>query len=717
MTRFASSPSANDRSLLRPASTGRLLAGWAAAIAGPVVASLLSEHVLHLVPGLAFLVMVVLAAAIGRMGAGLFAAALSTVLLTFSERGSTDTSILDGALASVATFMGLAVLMAIGLPRLELAADAMRRNAERLRFLAGASPVLEETLDPREALQRLADYVVPELADWCAIHLRTEAGGIESVAVAHVDPRKVAMARELQARRPVGPDAESGITRVLRTGQPEFVPRIDGKLLRAVEADEETIRLIGDLGLHSAILVPLTARGRTSGVLSLIMAEGDWEYDREDLAFAGELAARAALTLDTLTAYEDVRATSVRNGILQRLAASLSRAVTLSDVVETVLVDGVREMEARAALIALLSEDGTMLNVLGQHGYDPRNIEQWTTFPVAAALPMSEAVRMRGLVAVHDEADRDRRYPLLSSIPMGHHSLVCVPLVAGGEVIGGMSVTYPVVRGFSTEDESFIAAVAGMTGQAMRRATLYETERTTSKLLQASLLPRSLPSISGMRFAARYWASGRDSAVGGDFYDVVDTPGGSMALIGDVCGRGVEAASVMGMARHAAWSAAERERSPAAVLATVNDVLRRRVDDYRFVTMCAVLLEPEEGGLVVTVTCAGHPLPVRVDEGTVEPVGHSGMLLGIYEDPPLQEDRVTLGPAASLVLHTDGVVERGGRHVPFAEDAELAGAASAAGGDPERIAASIEAVLMGGQELADDAAVLVISAGSDPSGA
>ena len=715
MQRFASSSSASDRSLLRPASTWRLVGGWAAAVAGPIVAALLSVHVLHLVPGLAFLAVVVLAAAIGRTAAGLFAAALSTILLTTYGPSSPETSIFDGAgFASVATFIGLATLMAIGLPRLELAADSMRRNADRLRFLAGASLILEETLDRREAMQRLADYVVPELADWCAIHLRSETGDVEPVAVAHADPRKVAMARELQSRRPVDPDAETGVPRVLRTGKPELAPRIDATLLRSMAVDEETIRLIGELGVHSAILVPLTARGRTSGVMTLIMAEGDRDYDQDDAAFAGDLAGRAALTLDTLTAYEQARATSVRNDILQRLAASLSRAVSLSDVVETVLVEGVREMEARAALVALVGEDGAMLNVLGQHGYDPRNIEQWTSFPIAAALPMSEAVRTRRLVTVHDEADRDRRYPLLSSMPMGDHSLICVPLVSGGEVIGGMSVTYPVVRVFSPEDEGFIAAIAGMTGQAMRRATLYETERTTSRLLQASLLPRRLPSLAGMRFAARYWASGRDSAVGGDFYDVVDTPGGSMALIGDVCGRGVEAASVMGIARHAAWSAAELERSPAAVLATVNEVLRRRVDDYRFVTMCAVLLEPDERGLTATVTCAGHPLPVRVGDRSVEPVGRTGMLLGIYEDPPLHEVRVVLEPSASLVLHTDGVVERGGRHVPFAEDPELASAASAAGGDPERIAASIEAVLMEGQTLADDAAVLVVSAGGEP---
>jgi serine phosphatase RsbU (regulator of sigma subunit) len=383
--------------------------------------------------------------------------------------------------------------------------------------------------------------------------------------------------------------------------------------------------------------------------------------------------------------------------------------VSLPDVVETVLVDGVREIGARAALIALTSQDGSTLEVLGQHGYDPRNIEQWRSFPIAARLPMSEAVRTRRTVSIHDEVDRDGRYPLLSSMPMGDHSLVCLPLIAGGEVIGGMSVTYPVVRRFSGEDESFLDAIASMTAQAMRRATLYETERATSTLLQASLLPRQLPSIPGMRFAARYWASGHDMAVGGDFYDVVDTPGGCMALIGDVCGRGVEAAAVMGMARHAAWSAAEREHSPTAVLQTVNDVLRRRVDDFRYVTMCAVALERTAEGLEASVTCAGHPLPVLVSGDRVTAVGRAGMLLGIYEDPPLFEERISLAPSQALILHTDGVIERDGRHLPFDEDPVLVEAARAGGTEAEELARAIERVLTEDQALVDDAAILVVS--------
>jgi hypothetical protein len=542
MTRFTVS-SSNDRSLLRPRSNRRSLAGWALAAAAPAAAAIFTSHAPRAVAGLIFLAAVALAALVGRMGPGLLSLALSAVLLAIRNGTTGETSAAEAAgLASLALLVMPGVALAWGIPRLEL-------------------------------------------------------------------------------------------------------------------------------------------------------------------------AARAALTLDIRADYERTREAAERNEILQRLATSLSRSVSLTDVVDTVLIEGVREMAAQSALIAKLSEDSRTLEVLGQHGYDPGDLARWGAFPVSAALPMSEAVRTRSSVIVHDEAERDRRFPLLSSMPMAHHSLVCLPLVAGGEVVGGMSIAFPIGRPFSGGDEGFLMAVASMTAQAMRRATLYETERTTSRLLQESLLPRRLPTIPGLRFAARYWASGRDVAVGGDFYDVVDSPGGCMALIGDVCGRGVEAAAVMGIARHAAWSAAETESSPAAVLTVVNDVLRRRVDDYRFVTMCAVLLEPVEDWFAATVACAGHPLPVRIAQGGVEPVGLTGMLLGIYEDPPLREQRVRLAPSESLVLHTDGVVERGGSHLPFAEDEALTRAVREAGSDAEQVARSIESVLMSDHTLVDDAAVLVVSAG------
>jgi serine phosphatase RsbU (regulator of sigma subunit) len=126
--------------------------------------------------------------------------------------------------------------------------------------------------------------------------------------------------------------------------------------------------------------------------------------------------------------------------------------------------------------------------------------------------------------------------------------------------------------------------------------------------------------------------------------------------------------------------------------------------------MCAVALERTADGLEATVTCAGHPLPVRVSAREVTPVGRAGMLLGIYEDPPLFEERISLAPSEALILHTDGVIEREGRHLPFAEDPILVKAARAGAAGVEELATAIERVLMTDQVLGDDAAILVVGA-------
>src|SRR4051794_28188505 len=140
MQRFVGT-SGSDRSLFLPRSPARLVGGGTIAVGGPLLAAVLSVHVLHLVPGLAFLILVALSAAIGRMGAGLFAAGLSAILLFSYGPSSLDRVLDGGGVASVAAFVALGAMVAVGLPRLELAVDTMRRSSERLSFLSGASMI------------------------------------------------------------------------------------------------------------------------------------------------------------------------------------------------------------------------------------------------------------------------------------------------------------------------------------------------------------------------------------------------------------------------------------------------------------------------------------------------------------------------------------------------------------------------------------------------
>jgi PAS domain S-box-containing protein len=170
--------------------------------------------------------------------------------------------------------------------------------ARRLSFLAEASQLLAQSLDPEEALSRLAQLAVGTIADWCGIELVDEDGSLRNVAVAHVDPRRVELAAELRRRYPVDENSETGVPRVIRTGQPELYAEVTDEMLVAGALDAEHLELLRELGFVSAMVVPLQARGRTLGALTLVAAESGRHYDETDLGLAEDLARRAALAID-----------------------------------------------------------------------------------------------------------------------------------------------------------------------------------------------------------------------------------------------------------------------------------------------------------------------------------------------------------------------------------------------------------------------------------
>ena len=176
---------------------------------------------------------------------------------------------------------------------------AEKRAETRRAYLARAGEALVAASDYREALTTVTQLAVPRLADWCAVDiLEPGDGAARQLAVAHVDPSKVALARELGHRYPPDPAAETGSPNVIRTGVAELYPRIPEELLTAAAVDDEHLRLIRELALHSAMVVPLRGRERVFGAITFVYAESGREYGDDDLAFAQELARRAAVVIE-----------------------------------------------------------------------------------------------------------------------------------------------------------------------------------------------------------------------------------------------------------------------------------------------------------------------------------------------------------------------------------------------------------------------------------
>lgn len=233
----------------------------------------------------------------------------------------------------------------------EQAEAVARRQTERLAVLADASATFAAGGDSQALLRALAAVCVPRMADWCSIDLTT-ARGLESVAIAHVDPSKVEAAARLRRQHPPDMDAAFGPANVLRTGRAELYAQIDDALLSSAARDAEHLAQLRAVGMGSAIVAPLVARGGTLGVLTLVWAESGRRYGAEDLDLVTDLARRCALAVENARLTEDLRgAVQIREEFLAIAGHELRTPLAAL----TLQVDGLRHVVGRMADAAPLA--------------------------------------------------------------------------------------------------------------------------------------------------------------------------------------------------------------------------------------------------------------------------------------------------------------------------------------------------------------------------
>ena len=247
---------------------------------------------------------------------------------------------------------------------------------------------------------------------------------------------------------------------------------------------------------------------------------------------------------------------------------------------------------------------------------------------------------------------------------------------------------------------------------AKRRAEQSEQHAVRlARTLQQTLIPPVLPEIPGLELAAAYRPAGRGDEVGGDFYDVFQRGDGDWVVtLGDVCGKGVEAAVVTSLVRHTVRALAVSERSPAELLRQLNTVLLvSSADPDRFCTVVVLRLHRTADGWEVTVSSGGHPLPLLLRPGaSPAPVGEPGMVVGIFESVPYVESTVVLAPGDSLFAYTDGATEARRGDAFFGEE-RLLGTISAAAGPTGLVHRVLDEVLdFQGQLPRDDIALLAV---------
>jgi PAS domain S-box-containing protein len=377
-----------------------------------------------------------------------------------------------------------------------------RRAHDAATFVANASRLLSASHDYSVTLRAVAGAAVPALADWCAVDMLDDPEStewppkVQRVAIVHEDPAMLELAAEFVAKYPDRWHDTSPMTVVVRNRTSVFVPDVTPQMIERGAQDAEHLRLLRALNFQSVILVPLIARERVLGVLTLCMTESGRHYAAEDLALAEDLGRRAGVAIDTVRLLADARAASAtaqaaaeRVTRLQHVTALLAGALTEQEVAETVIREGLPAFGATDCVIYLLSSDGQRLELAASAGVPKTTTDEFRIFPLSAALPLSDVVRTGETLVLETREDVLSRYPSLApaNARSAMLSWIVLPLQAGDAMLGGMVLGFKEERRFSAEDRTFAETLARLCAQALHRARLYdEAERARAAAEEAN---------------------------------------------------------------------------------------------------------------------------------------------------------------------------------------------------------------------------------------
>jgi PAS domain S-box-containing protein len=614
-----------------------------------------------------------------------------------------------------------AVLQLMGILGIQLGAYIERRQVDEVqRFLIGAGDALSESVGWEETLERVTRLAVPRLSDTCVVYVRDdETGEIARVAL---EDRSVEGLAERLKRFRLRPDAAEGVPRVVRTGRPELHAEADPALLAADVDDPPGLAAeLEAMAPRSWMCVPLTARGRTFGAVSLITSVSQRRLEKHDLDLAMDLARRAAVEVDNASLLREEQAAQRRLAFLAEASRILSGSLDPKRTLQRLAHVAVPQLADWCA-VDMLAEDGSIHQVAVAHR-DPDKVEVARELrrrypPDPAAQSGIGNVLRTGQPEHYPEITEEM---LVQAAPDEEHlrlirelqlrSMMIVPLAARGRTLGALTmVAAESGRSFGERDLFFAVDLARRAGVAVDNARLYRQSAHVARTLQRSLLPPELPAIPGIELSARYHPAGEGMDIGGDFYDVFSQADGDWAvIIGDVCGKGVEAAAVTGLARYGLRAILHNGQSVGEALEALNDEMRTTSGTPTFCTVAYAQLSPAEGSVAAKVVCAGHPTPLVLRAtGEVERAGAPGTLIGVLEDLELDPQSILLGPGDALFLYTDGVVA--GLAGEEAAEALLSGFLAGCGGlDAEGIADSLDRALGdAATRHRDDSAFMVV---------
>ncbi len=459
---------------------------------------------------------------------------------------------------------------------------------------------------------------------------------------------------------------------------------------------------------QGSIAVPLKIGRKVRGAFQLSFREPHMLSD-EDQEWLVALASQCAQAFERSRLFDEEQRLRRRSERLQSLTASLSSSVTQVDVANVVVAEVAAAVEATAGALAVVADDQRQLVRLAQSGYEPDDVAPWLDVRVDAQTPATRALKRRTARLYETRGGIAREFPdaVDGFVRTGHQSFLFVPLAVGGKANGVIVMSWAERATLADEDRSFVQTLANLAAEALERARYFESERTIAETLQRSVLPVSLPEVDGIKLAARYLPGTADVDVGGDWFDVINVPSGRLGLVvGDVVGKGVESAATMAQLRNALRAFALDRMKPSSTLARLNRLVDG-VSESAFATVVYVVVDP--AARVCRFTSAGHPPPLAIypDGSAAYLEGGRGLPLGTVAEPKYPQGVVELPVGTTLILYSDGLIERRDKTIDEGL-AELRAAALAAPLDPERLVEHVLEELLGSGERRDDVVILAV---------
>jgi serine phosphatase RsbU (regulator of sigma subunit) len=486
-------------------------------------------------------------------------------------------------------------------------------------------------------------------------------------------------------------------------------------------------RVAGNLAIRDLSVVAyagfplIDSRGVVIGALCAIDSQ-PVEWTEAQLAVLADLAAACSTELvlretrrRAEQAERSARASAQRARALLTLSEDLGRTVQVPDIALAVQHAARHALgAARAGLWVFDPVTERLTWVQHDQLSWPQAGRRGELSMQAAGSPAVDAARTGSMLLFRNDAERLAAYPESASNPgeLPLEATAYLPLLMAGETSGALAVAWQEPRDFSPEDLALLQALSTYTGQAVQRARLLEQRTTTALVLQRAMLTE-LPTGGPLEIDARYLPAAADDLVGGDWYDALRLPDASVVVtIGDVIGHNIDAAARMGtlrsMLRSLTW---DRAGEPSTIVRRLDDTLR----GTRAATMASLVLgrfSPRAGSAAFDFqwTNGGHPPPVVLD-----PDGGARLLDAGKPEPPLgivpgaarSDQRIELAPGSTLILYTDGLIERREEELDCSL-ARLLAVVERNGGKPlpDVLDAVIQELVEG--RLSDDVAVLAV---------